>query len=220
MIHRKYTNGLSLLKRRTWYADADADDSADDDAPEPTPKTGDSEKTFPESVVSDLRKENAKWRKQLRDLEAWKADQEASAKKASDAKLAEEGKYKDMVDARDKELADLKAQLAREAANNLRMKIGVELKVPAPLISRLQGDTEDALREDAQALIESLGLNQQPQTDEKPQQTPARRQQTTTTVPDGQPPQDSPEARRKARQERTPSIFEASPVRFVNKSQE
>jgi hypothetical protein len=116
-------------------------------------------------------------------------------------------------------MATIQNELAKERANNLRMKVGVEMKVPAPLISRLQGDTEDALREDAKALIESLGLNQQPQTDEKPQKPPAR-SQTTTVNPGGEPVKDSPEARIKARRTRTPAIFESSPVRFVNKSEE
>lgn len=223
---RKHTNGLSLLKRRTWYADPPADDSVDEDAPAAAPpKTGEARKGDLSSAPTEdllaeikaLRKENADRRKKASELEAWKADQDAKAKLAEDSTLIEQNKFKELLDKREKELATLNAQLASERITNLKMKIGVEMKVPAPLISRLQGDTEEALRDDAKALIESLGLNQQA-ADPQPQKTPAR-SQTTTTVPDGQPPQDSPEARRKARQNKTPAIFEGSNVRFVNKSE-
>lgn len=225
---RKHTNGLSLLKRRTWYADPPADDSVDEDAPAAAPpKTGEARKGDLSSAPTEdllaeikaLRKENADRRKKASELEAWKADQDAKAKLAEDSTLIEQNKFKELLDKREKELATLNAQLASERITNLKMKIGVEMKVPAPLISRLQGDTEDALRDDAKALIESLGLNQQAAPDSQPQKTPAR-SQTTTTVPDGQPPQDSPEARRIARANRTPPIFQAGPVRFVNKSEE
>lgn len=223
MKHRKHTNGLSLLKRRTWYADADADDSAED-APEPAPKTerkGDLSAAPTEDLLAEikaLRKENADRRKKASELEAWKAQQEAAKKQAEEGTLLEEKKYQELLTKREKELADIQSELARERANNLRMKIGVELKLPAPLISRLQGDTEDALREDAKALIDALPqLNQQPPPEPQPQNNPARRQ-TTTVNPGGEPAKDSPEARIKARRDKTPAIFEGSEVRFVNKS--
>lgn len=221
-------SNLSLLKRRTWYADEPEADG-DEPTPEPTPKKTDAERKGDLSTASNedllaeikaLRKENAERRKKANELEAWKAEQDAKASQEQDAALLAEKKYQELLDKREKELAEMKAQLAQQAAANLRMKVGVEMKVPAPLISRLQGDTEDALKADAQALIESLGLNQQPQTDEKPQQQPPARRQTTTTVPDGQPPQDSPEARIKARREKTPPIFDGGKVTFLNKSEQ
>lgn len=221
---RKHTNGLSLLKRRTWYADAPADDSADDAQDAPAPKAerkGDLSTAPTEDLLAEikaLRKENADRRKKASELEAWKSEQDAKVNKEQDAALLAEKKYQELLTKREQELATIQGELARERTTNLKMKIGVELKVPAPLISRLQGDTEEALREDAQALIESLGLNQQPAVDSKTQKTPAR-SQTTTTVPDGQPPADSPEARREARKNRTSPIFDGGGVRFVNKSE-
>lgn len=221
---RKHTYGLSLLKRRAWYADSPTDEAGDTDAPDATPpkteRKGDLSSAPTEDLLAEikaLRKENADRRKKASELEAWKAEQDAKVNKEQDAALLAEKKYQELLTKREQELASIQSELARERANNLRMKVGVEMKVPAPLISRLQGDTEEALREDAQALIESLGLNQQPATDEKPQNPPARRQ-NTTPVPDGQPTPITPEARLKARQDKTPPIFEGTQVRFVNRS--
>lgn len=222
-IRRQYKPGLSLLKRRTWYADAPEADGADTDAtPEATPKPSERKSDLSTAPTEDLleeikklRKENAERRKRASDLEAYKAEQDAKINKEQDAALLAEKKYQELLDKREKELATIQSELARERITNMKMKIGVELKIPAPLISRLQGDTEDALRDDAKALIESLGLNQQPATEEKPQKTPAR-SQTTTAAPGGEPPADSPEARRKERHNKTPPIFEGGKVRFTN----
>lgn len=222
---RKHTHGLSLLKRRTWYADADADDSADEDAPEPAPKAerkGDLSTAPTEDLLAEikaLRKENAERRKRASELETWKAQQESAKNQAEEGKLLEEKKFQELLSKREQELATIQSELAKERMNNLKMKVGLELNVPKSLVYRLQGDTEEALLEDAKSLIAELKLNQQPQADEKTQKPPAR-SQTTTVSPDGNPLKDSPEARRKARAERVPPIFQAGPVRFVNKSDE
>lgn len=51
--------------------------------------------------------------------------------------------------------ADRNAQtVAEKDAENLRLRVALETKLPAELIDRLRGDTEDAIREDAAKLLE------------------------------------------------------------------
>ena len=158
-------------------------ESIDDDAQNDEPET------FPAEHVKELREENAKRRRQLRETEEQLKDTrkrleaiEAQAATKQEQELAEQGKYKDLLEKREKELADIQAKMKATELSNMRLKIANELGIPVALAERLRGDNEDELREDADKLMEVITP---PDSDEQP--TRARRQTTTTALPDGTP---------------------------------
>jgi hypothetical protein len=160
-------------------------------------------KTFDASYVKELRDEAAGWRKQFRELEKRLTEFDAEKNKKVEADLADNQKWKELADKRDKELADLKASLDAERLTNLRNKVGIEFKLSPSQIKRLQGGTEDELRADAEELVKDLGLDKpQPAADPKaatpaaPATTPQSRRQTTAVAPDGQPQGETDEQRR------------------------
>lgn len=86
--------------------------------------------------------EAAKYRKQAEALEqAEKAKQEAE--------LSETEKLK-------RDLAEAKSQLKATQLDNLKRTVAASVGLPASLAARLQGDDEETLKADAQALLESL----------------------------------------------------------------
>src|SRR5690606_24292043 len=88
--------------------------------------------------IKDLRAEAAKYRKQRREL------QDALAK----AKSPEEV---------EKAVAELEAKNQRLELELTRTRVARELSIPDALVGRLQGSTEEELREDASALLAALG---------------------------------------------------------------
>lgn len=70
------------------------------------------------------------------------------AKKSADQIAALTGQLSD----RDKQIAELTAKVSASDAVSLRMKIAMEAGLPAALADRLTGDTEDAIRKDAELL--------------------------------------------------------------------
>ena len=79
-------------------------------------------------------------------LQARLAKFEADQKKAEESTLKEQQKWEQLFKERD-------AELSKERTNNLRMKVALEKKLPAKLIDRLQGATEEELAADADALL-------------------------------------------------------------------
>ncbi len=206
---------FSLAKRRTWYADeppatpatatpapgdkSGAVDSSNGD--EPPDWVKDPVKAYKE--IRSLREEAEAKRKEARDTLARlekledaskKADKEKA--KADEAKLAEDKKWEDLAKKYKADLEKAEQDLTTERFDRIKERIGNELKLPAKLVVRLQGATEDELRADATELAKELGLDK---SSPAPEQTPAtepaktevtqsaRGQQTTTAVPGGQP---------------------------------
>lgn len=66
------------------------------------------------------------------------------------AREAEQGKFKELLEAREKDLAELRAA-------QLRSKVAAATGLPAELAERLRGATEAELAADAQALVKLLG---------------------------------------------------------------
>jgi hypothetical protein len=81
-------------------------------------------------------------RKKLQD----KLDEEQKSRQALEQQLAEESKKAE----------ELQKKADAAAKDGMRMKVGLELGIPAPLVDRLQGDDEDALRKDAEGLKELI----------------------------------------------------------------
>lgn len=81
-----------------------------------------------------------------KDLEQRLASIEADRKKADEAALAEQGKYKELLEQRERDLA-------AEKAARLRLDVATRKGLPAELVDRLRGDDAAALEKDADALL-------------------------------------------------------------------
>ncbi|MBK0418285.1 hypothetical protein JD276_04470 [Leucobacter sp. CSA1] len=68
------------------------------------------------------------------------------------ASLSELEKAQRAAESAAEESARLKAEIESRDLQILKQSIGAELKLPPELVARLQGDTEEALREDAKSL--------------------------------------------------------------------
>ena len=74
---------------------------------------------------------------------------EADKKAREDAELSEMDKLK-------RQLAEYETKLQQTARENMQRKVAKEFDLPDVLATRLQGDDEDAMREDAKALAATL----------------------------------------------------------------
>lgn len=151
----------------------------------PAQPTEAEKRTFDEDYVKELRGENAKWRNQVRDLESKMQALEAQQAKAKEAELAQQQRWQELAEQRAAELEKLNTQLKQQQIAMLRTNIGTEYGLPAALISRLAGETEDDIRADAEALKSALGVTNSPAETETP--APARSQTKTNVAPDGHP---------------------------------
>lgn len=202
----QYSGQINLSQRRAWFETSNPP-PAESKPQTPAPVANDagvsgSEKpeTFDRAYVEELRKENATWRKQTREMEKRLEAIESEKKQSADAELASQQKFKELAEQRERDLAALKSQLETERLTNLRTRIGVELKLPVLLAMRLQGTTEDDIRADAESLVKELGLNKSiepppAQNQQAPAQNPAGRQ-TTAVAPGGPPATETDEQRR------------------------
>jgi hypothetical protein len=179
-----------------WYADDPPATPAtpptpDKPAPEPEKSgaadsdAGEEPKTYDAEYVKKLRKEAAEKRTEARELKERLEKLEAAAKEREDKELTEQQKWQQLAEKREKELASIKADYEAKLLASLKHQIGTEHKLPATLIARLQGATEEELRADAAQLAKDLGLDKP--AEPKPETQPARGQTTTTAVPGGQP---------------------------------
>ena len=102
-----------------------------------------------QSLISELRGENAKHRRKAKEA-AKEAD--AAARKAAE----EQGKYKELYDAELAKRQALEAEVEGLKLRQLRARIGQEVGLPAPLIERLAGESEEEIRADAEQLLAAL----------------------------------------------------------------
>jgi hypothetical protein len=99
-----------------------------------------------QKLYEDLRKENAKHRTEK--LAADKANEEAVRKAAE-----EQGKFKELYEL---EMSKTQAAEARAKAAELasiKARIGAKLNLPAELLDRLRGETEEDIEADAKTLL-------------------------------------------------------------------
>lgn len=85
-------------------------------------------------------------------LEERLAKIEADAKTRAEQELAEQNKWKELAEAREKELE-------KERLNNLRLKVATAKNLPVEFAGRLQGSNEKELTEDAARIAEYLKPN-------------------------------------------------------------
>jgi hypothetical protein len=157
-------------------------------------QSGDDKKSevFSREYVEELRKENANRRKEASALEKRLKEIEDSNKAADDKKLADDLKWQDLAEKRQKDLEKMQAEVEAERKVNLRNRVGHEFKLPQKLVDRLQGANEEELRADAQALVTELGLDKQAEA----AQTQAGSRTLTTIAPDGRPVGETDDQRR------------------------
>jgi hypothetical protein len=161
---------LATLRSAGVTLTMEAGDDPDDDDPEtdhdddPETETDPDEK--PKPKPKDPEAETAKWKALARKHEARAKENAEKARKFDDAELA--GKTEAERLAARAEAAEKKA--AELELRTLRNEIGAELELPRSMWNRLQGTTEDEIREDAEALAEDLkpATGDPKKTDEKP----------------------------------------------------
>lgn len=98
-----------------------------------------------EAIKAALKKANNEAAKYRKAAEA--AEQERKARE--DAELSETEKLR-------KQVAEYEDRIKTAERQNLQRKIGAELGLPEVLALRLQGDDEDAMKEDAKAILATL----------------------------------------------------------------
>jgi hypothetical protein len=86
---------------------------------------------------------------QLRELQQWKQQQEAAQAEQQRQQLAEQGKWKELAEQREKELN-------AERLRATRMKIAAAKGIPLDLADRLVGEDEEALKKDADRILAYL----------------------------------------------------------------
>ena len=84
-----------------------------------------------------------------RNLEQQLAKIEADRKAATEKAAAEQGQWQQLAEQRAKELE-------AERLNNTRLRIAAQKGIPADLVGRLQGDSEEAIAADADKLLAFL----------------------------------------------------------------
>lgn len=205
---------VDLRQRRAWF---DEEKGGGDPAPPPAPKAPEPPTQQPGGDLPDwvkdparayeeikkLREEAASHRTASKSLEQRLAEIEGATAKARERELAEQNKWKELAEERERKLAEVEATLKAQAAQTMRAQIALEHKLSPGIAKRLVGDTEEALRKDAEALIAELGLDKQQaetpasppdKAPARPAQQPARSQ--TAIVPDGQAVGETDEDRR------------------------
>lgn len=103
------------------------------------------------AALKKTREEAADYRRKLREAEA---REQAAAKAREDAEKAqaeEQGRFRELYEAEQKRAADVAAKLAQMERDQLRRDAAQAAGIPQ-LWQRLQGETAEALAEDAAAL--------------------------------------------------------------------
>lgn len=194
MVRHGIDGAINLARRRTWYADENAQTPAGDSSSAAQPDA--SAETIPDwakdpkramEIVTELRTENAKTRTSARDLEKRLEAIEKARQQADEQQLVDQNKWKEIAEKRDAELKQLQETLQKAQQQALRTQIVAEFGLPAPLADRLQGTTDEELRADAEKLKALI-----------PQAPGAQKPNTTTAVPGGQPAKET-DAQRRAR---------------------
>lgn len=149
---------LSLLPLLMTQTTPPAGDPPANDPPATDPPKADPEPEDVSGLKSALEKERTKRKQYETDLKAAREAQDeldrlkADAKKKADDEAAEQGKYKELLEKRDAEIADLKAQLTQRDRDALRASIARKHQLPDDAVKYLTGDDEASIEESAKDL--------------------------------------------------------------------
>lgn len=92
----------------------------------------------------------------LKAYEQEKTKAQKDAEAAETARLAEQGKYKEIADTLQAKLDAAQAEARTAAIKLLQRDAAAQVKLPAVLADRLKGDTLEEMITDAKAILESL----------------------------------------------------------------
>jgi hypothetical protein len=205
---------VDLRRRRAWF---DEEKGGGEPTPPPAPKAPEApaqagsdlpdwvkDPTRAYEEIKKLREEAASHRTASKSLEQRLAEIEATTTKARERELAEQSKWKELAEERERKLTEFEATLKAQTAQTMRAQIALEYKLTPGIAKRLVGDTEEALRKDAETLIAELGLDKSqaetpaPPPDSKAPGQPAQPARSQTAiVPDGQAVGETDDERRR-----------------------
>jgi hypothetical protein len=107
-------------------------------------------------VIQDVRDENAKFRNELKELQTLAKTFETEAAKRAEVELQEQGKWQELAQQREKELADLRGKLEAERVTLLKENAALKFNLPPELAVRLQGANAEEIAADAEALAKLI----------------------------------------------------------------
>lgn len=143
------TNTGSAAQDATSASAAVQDAAANNQSTTATAGKVDELPEWAQSLYKDLRAENAKHRKRM-------AEAEKTAQEAAEAAAKEQGKYKELYEKREKDLAEAKAQLALKERQELQRKVAESVGLPAKLASKISGETEADMEADAKEMLAAM----------------------------------------------------------------
>lgn len=196
---------VRLTTRRAWFADPPAETPQDGEGQGETPAD---KPKLPDGAPDWIADPDKAW-KEVQKLRAENARKRVESKPEPKPKAEEPPTDSDRI-------AALENQLRESNLKAMRLEIAAEVGLPKALAARLQGDDEEALRADAEAL--KALIPEPPSTpaakdDKKPAST--GRQTSTTTVPNGQAAQPTPQQMRDDLYNRGARAFEGGGVRYL-----
>lgn len=114
---------------------------------------------------AELKEALAKERKAARDASQALKVAQKKIDDAAEAKAREDGDYKKLLEARDKELADLKADLNTREMRERKAAIAKKVGLPDELINRLKDGDDSEIEADAKELAKHIKGPDAPDTD-------------------------------------------------------
>lgn len=198
---------IDLSKRRAWFDETQPGTTPTEPPTAQPPAQADDDDfdldKLPSSVqeyIKKLRGENADRRKSAKsekqradELAAELAKRDKDKETAAEAELAAQKRFEELAQKKAQEAQEWKQKYEAELQSRVRERIAIQAGLPSFMADRLKGDTEEALKADAEQLAAFIvkPKDEQPQQPQQNQQQPAsntgRPQQTTTAVPGGQP---------------------------------
>lgn len=129
--------------------------------------------TFPADYVKQLREEAKQYRLQMKDMQTKMAQFEQAQRQSEEQKMAEQSRWQELAEKREKELLEIKESLESERRTALRARIASEYNLPPQLAERLAGATEEELKADAESLAKLIPANPQVQASRQTTAIPA-----------------------------------------------
>lgn len=123
----------------------------------PSEKTGETGKTFTQEQVNDLLAlQKGKVERRFEGFDELKA----KAEKLDELEESQRSETERLIKERD----GLKEKLSPLETENLRLRVALDKKLPAPLIDRLQGGSKEEMETDADELLKLVGTGESEQT--------------------------------------------------------
>ncbi len=142
---------LTRFSNSIFYAPDDPPAGGDPAKTEPKPE----QKTDPEPQTQTIPYDRFKAvNDEKKALEQQLADITKKQKEAEETALKDQNKYKELYEQKEKELIETKKE-------TMRLKVAAKKGLPAELIDRLKGETEEELEADADKLLEFVVIDEQ-----------------------------------------------------------